>query len=315
MTRIRTFLKELIAEIRSVVVPLFWIMIPTIIVVKILDESGVTAWLGVALRPVMALVGLPEGMGIVWASTILTNLYTGMLVFATQAESANLTVAQVTVLGTLMLVAHALPVECRIAQKSGVPLIHTIVLRLLGAIVLGMILHWTFHWGGWLQQPNEMFWKPDLVEPNLAAWTVNLVKSLGVIVVIITVLVAFLKLLKILHIERLLSWLLGPVLRSLGIGRDATTITIIGLTLGISYGGGLLIKEASAGHVSRRDVFTSMSLLCLAHSVIEDTMLIALLGAHLSGIFWARLLFAWIVIALLARWTAWRSDDFRPPGA
>jgi hypothetical protein len=54
-----------------------------------------------------------------------------------------------------------------------------------------------------------------------------------------------------------------------------------------------------------------MSFLCLSHSVIEDTLLIALLGAHLSGIFWARLLFTWIVIAILTRGTARCSDAFR----
>ena len=49
---------------------------------------------------------------------MLTNLYTGILVLVTLPD-LSLTTAQVTVLGCMMLVAHGLPIEARIAQKAG----------------------------------------------------------------------------------------------------------------------------------------------------------------------------------------------------
>jgi hypothetical protein len=53
--------------------------------------------------------------------------------------------------------------------------------------------------------------------------------------------------------------------------------------------------------VSRFDVLYAMSLLGLCHSLIEDTLLMLLLGGHLSGILWARLAFALVAVFLLVR--------------
>ena len=103
---------------------------------------------------------------------------------------------------------------------------------------------------------------------------------------IICALISTLRLLRILRIEQAISWCLAPFLRLLGIGREAVTITLIGLTLGLSFGGGLLIREAQAGHVGKDDVLLNGPA-GLYHSIIEDTLLILLIGGHLSGIFGA----------------------------
>ena len=39
----------------------------------------------------------------------------------------------------------------------------------------------------------------------------------------------------------------------------------------------------------------------LAHSVFEDTLLMLVLGAHLSGLIWARVIYAVIFIFVLVR--------------
>ncbi len=95
---------------------------------------------------------------------------------------------------------------------------------------------------------------------------------------------------------------LAPLLRVLGIGRSAANITVIGFTLGLSYGAGLLIRDVDAGGMTRRDSFLALCFLGLCHSVIEDTLLILLLGADLTGVLWARWLFACLIIAILSRW-------------
>ncbi len=78
-------------------------------------------------------------MGLVWATAMVTNLYGGIVVFASLAPEAHLTVAQITVLTTMMLVAHALPVELRIAQKAGSRLHAMAFLRIAGALTLGWL--------------------------------------------------------------------------------------------------------------------------------------------------------------------------------
>ena len=127
--------RELISEIYEVSATLFKIMIPTLIIIKLLEEVGGITLLGQLLAPIMGWVGLPESMGIVWATTLLTNIYTGMLVFFTQSASDTLNVAQITVLSGMMLMAHGLPVEARIAQKAGIKLSVTLTLRIGGALL------------------------------------------------------------------------------------------------------------------------------------------------------------------------------------
>lgn len=288
-------------EVGAVYLALVRVMVPALLIVKGLELAGATAWIAWVLSPLMQLVGLPEGVGIVWAAALLTNLYTAMAVYAGFAAGESLTVAQVTVLGVLMLVAHSLPVEGAVAKAVGVRWRATLALRLGGALGLGALLNLAFSAGGWLQAPARMLWQPQASENGLAAWALDQLVMLGWILVIIAALMALLRLLRLLGIERLMHALLAPVLRGIGIRREAANITIVGATLGISFGAGLLIREARSGTLSRRDIFLTMAFLGLCHSVIEDTLLILVLGADLSGILWARLAFALIVTAVLAR--------------
>jgi spore maturation protein SpmB len=133
------FCRELASEIYLVTWTLYKLMIPALLVVKLLQEMGALAYLNWVVSPLMSLVGLPESMGIVWTTTIVTNIYAGMLVFYDLAQPETLSVAQVTVLCTLMLVCHGLPVEARIAQRAGVRLNITLLMLLLGAHVSGVI--------------------------------------------------------------------------------------------------------------------------------------------------------------------------------
>jgi len=94
---------------------------------------------------------------------------------------------------------------------------------------------------------------------------------------------------------------MAPVLAMLGIGKTAANFMIVGLTLGISFGGGLMINEARSGKLGKQDIFMVMFFLALCHSIIEDTLLMMLLGADLSAILWGRIIFALIATALLAR--------------
>ncbi|MFK8050075.1 MAG: hypothetical protein AB8B81_16730 [Halioglobus sp.] len=304
------FFSELAREIYLVTWTLYKIMIPTILVVKVLEELGMLVYLGYFLSPAMELIGLPESMGIVWATTIMTNLYVGMLVFFDVAQTETLSIAQVTVLSMLLLVSHGLPIEARIAQRAGIRLGVTLLIRLVGALLLAWLAHQVYSAGNYLQQTNELVWAPEVHDTTLTQWLVSQLRSLFMILLIIAGLMTGLKILRLVGIERLLGVALEPLLRVMGIGREATTITIVGMTLGLSFGGGLLIREAELGQVSRRDIFSSLTMLALCHSLIEDTLLVMLLGAHHSGILWMRIVFTLVVLAIVTRWLRRRSDEF-----
>ena len=300
MTAVTQFFGELGREIREVSLTLFKLMIPVLVVVKLLEMAGLIDILSGALAPVMQWVGLPADMGLVWATTLMTNIYGGLVVLVNL--DVPLTVAQASTLGVLLLAGHGLPVEAAIASKAGVRLWATLVVRIGGGLLLAWLLHLGYDQGGLLQQPAPLLWQPEqATDGSLAGWALVQLESLVMIQLIIIVLLFGLKLLKLLGIERLLAWLLRPLLRLLGISREATSLTLVGITLGLSFGGGLLINEARRGHVAPRDVFTAIMLLNLVHSLIEDTLLILLIGADFYSIFWGRLLFGLLVVGLITR--------------
>ena len=300
MSQINPFIHELTKDIVSVSFNLFKLMIPIIILVKIIEELGGIEYIAIFLEPFMQFVGLPSSMGLVWATTMLTNIYGGMIIFISMANQDSLSVAQVTTLGGMMLIAHALPIELRIIQKAGVRFVYVFLLRVLGALLLGFILHQVYSSGNYLEQANQAIWNPTLnMDNTLSAWVINQLKTFFQVFIIIAILMTFLKLLKISGIENLIASALQPLLRLIGLSKNTTSITIIGILLGIIYGGGLLINEAKSGNINKKEIFGSLTLLALLHSIIEDTILIMLLGAHVSGALFFRVFFAIMLTTII----------------
>ncbi len=293
----------------SVSMTLFRVMIPIIIVVKVLREFELIDLLAVPLAPVMHLVGLPASMGLVWATGLVNTVYSAMVVFVSLAPDAGLTQAQATVLCTMLLIAHGLPVELKVAQQCGVSMRAQGALRVGAALVCGLGLHLLFDGLHLLQGPNAVLFTPGEEPATLALWALGEVRNLASIFCIILGLMCIMRLLDALRVTALCNWLLRPVLRAVGIGRAASTVTIVGLALGLSYGSGLIIHESRSGRIGGRDLFYSLTLMGLAHALIEDTMLMLLLGAHMGGVFWGRLLFSLAFMALLVRLTSGLSDE------
>lgn len=289
---------------------LYKIMIPIIIAVKILQDLGLIAWLALPLAPVMQLVGLPGEMGLVWATALVNNIYGSMIVFVSLAGQHDLSVAQVTVLGVMILIAHGLPVELQIVRKSGPKMGFQAFLRIGGALLLGWMLSRIYAWGGWLQEPNIVLWQPEPQSDDLLAWGLGQLSNLAMIYVIITALSAIMRVFTLIGLTGLCVRLLAPVLRVLGIGSEAGTLTIVGMVMGLAYGGGMIMHEAHSGKVGPKDIFSSLSLMGLSHSVFEDTLLMIVIGGHISGLLWARIIFTLVVVALLVRLVAWLGDEF-----
>ena len=301
----RDFLRESV----SVAFPLFRIMIPMIIVVKILKEIGAIDILGQSLAPVMGVVGLPGSMGLVWAATLVAGFFPGMIIFADLATGEMLTVGQVTVLTSMMLIAHSLPVELQIADKAGPRWLSMGALRIGGALLYGLILNQILLWGNWLAESSVLLWHPATGTVDLQTWAWDQVVGLMLMFMILMGIMLLMKVLDKFGLSLFLQRIFKPLLSKLGIGKEATNITVIGITLGISYGGGLIIKESRAGTIPPRDIFFAMVLMGLFHSIVEDTLLMLLLGGSLWGVLVGRLIFALLVVWLLVRLLSLLSEE------
>lgn len=292
---------DLIKQIVFVTLTLFKIMIPILILIKGLEELGVIVWIAKFFAPLMQLLGLPGEASLVWVTTLFSNIYGGLLVFFTSSLPQTLTVAQVTVLGGLMLTAHGILIEGSIAKRIGMTWKLSLLLRLGGALLYGMLLNLFYQAGDWLQYNKKTMIPVFPSHQGWQDWALVQLNSLWMIFLIITVLLTLLRILRILHIERLLEYVLKPILKLFGIGERASYIIVVGTTLGLSFGGGILIREADSNYLQSKDVFASLVILSLSHGLIEDTLLILLMGAHISGAFWLKLLFSLLVSYFIIR--------------
>lgn len=284
---------------------LFKVMVPILIGVKILKELGWITYLAKPLGPLMSLVGLPPECGLTWATAIANNLYAALAVHAALVpDMSPLTIAQATVIATMMLIAHNIFVEGAIAKRCGVGFWGQAGLRLVCAMACGMMLNGIFSAFGLFTSPAPLLFTPAADDGSLVTWGLGEIKNLGMIYVVIACLVGLMRALDALGVTRLFEAALLPFLRLMGIGGGAATITVIGLVMGLAYGGGLIMHDVHKGKVERRDVFPAISLMSLSHAIIEDTLLMYLIGATMWGTFVGRLLFSLLVVAALSRLAA-----------
>ncbi len=297
------------------------VLLPTVVLVKLLQDAGLIPWVAAPLTPLMALLDLPPALGLVWATAMLNSIYGGLAVFATLAPELHLTARQATTLGILILLAHSLPVELQVARLAGARPSCQFLLRFLGAIALAWSFTATAQSLGVLQALAPLDWLPTPPDPSWTAFAANQALNLLGILGIICTLTAGMRLLDALGLTRLAVRLLAPLLRAMGIGPEAALITVAGTVLGLSYGSGLILAETASGRLTPRDTVAALSLMGLSHAVIEDTLLLSLIGGHASGLLWARLAFAFVVTAALTRIMAALPETLllrwfaRPPAA
>jgi len=201
------------------------------------------------------------------------------LIFVSLSQGQSWTVAQVSILALLMLSAHNLLVEIRIAQKLGLRIVYLIALRIGFGLLSAASVFFIAEQSGWLSSSAVITWQPDLVDDTLTGWLLSQLKVLAQIALIVAALVILLRVLAWTGIEKLLETLFKPALTLIGLNKNMASFTLIGMLLGLAYGGGLLIREAQKRTIPLRELFIAVSLLSICHSLIEDTILMLLLGA------------------------------------
>lgn len=276
------------------------IMVPITIMTELLSRMGAIEAVAPAFAPVMSLVGLPPALGLAWLSGMLVGIWGAVPLIFVIVPVSSLSVADITVFSALLLFAHGLPVEQKIIQKAGPGMIVTTLLRIVGGVLYAFLLHRLLDVTGWLSSPVNPTWVPMNATSDWSGFFGGLLETMLSMLVILLALSWGLEILKITGLLRIIMMALAPVLWLAGIRGEAGHFTAVGLFLGISYGGGLLIREAQSGAVSPRQVFVSCVFMGFAHSIIEDTLIVVALGADLGSVLGGRLVFALAATAAIA---------------
>lgn len=295
--------KKILVNIFQETTKIFWILfkviLPVVIVIRALELIGAIPFLAKFLEPLTSFIGIDGSLGLVWMAAILVNIYAGLAAFASLQAIFDYSVAETTILGLIILIAHSLPIEVAIAKKSRISWIFNLSFRFINAIVAGKILNLIFTKYELFNEPNQSVLQvPNELVSNFE-WATLQIQNFFIIFLIIFFIISTINVLKALGIWSLIIHIMKIPLSYLGMSEKVANIILIGLTLGISFGGGFLIEESKKNNISKKDILLSLSFLSLCHSIIEDTILILLLGSHISGILFFRFIYTVIIILLM----------------
>lgn len=283
----------------------FWdlvkIMVPIMILVKIASDLGAIEAAAPYLAPLMALVGLPAEAAIVWTAALLLGIYGGIAALPALAGQ-DLSVAQISILCSMMLIAHALPLEQAIVKKAGASFWGTCALRFFTALLYGALVAWFSKLTGLFAKPADLGFLDALLTPNPTwfEWLLSSVSSLAFMLVVLISLLVLLDVLNALGITRFITRLLNPMLKVSGLNEKTAPVTTVGVLLGLTYGSGLIIDQARDASIPENMRILSLCWISLSHALIEDTALMYAIGGDLWIILVGRLLITLLTIRLIA---------------
>ncbi len=113
------------------------IILPVYIGVTVLKHTGFIEWLAQYTAPMMKLFGLPGESVLALLTGYLLNIYGALGVIA----GIDLGVREITILGTMLGLAHSLLIEAAVIKKISGQLIPLIGLRIGLSILAGLGLN------------------------------------------------------------------------------------------------------------------------------------------------------------------------------
>lgn len=297
---------RLLVRSQRLFVALMKVMLPVMIAVQLAQHWGWIDAVGHTIAPAMAWLALPPEAGLVWITGVFVGVYGAIAAMIGLAADLELNAGQMSALCAMILFAHALPVEQAIVRRAGASLWATGLLRIVVAIVYGGAVAWLCRWSGALQEPVSLAWMQSTdaaggASDGLWAWAQTMALSLVATFAILVALLVLLDVLERSGITRRITALLTPLLRFSGLDARAAPVTTVGVLLGLTYGGALIIEESDKQQFPARTRFLALSWLCLSHALIEDTLLLLALGASLWIVLVGRVAVTLVLIAVLAR--------------
>ena len=244
MKNFQKILHNILSETSKIFWILFKVILPVVVIIRFLELMGAIPYLAKFLEPLTGFIGIDGSLGLVWMAAILVNIYAGMAAFASLQAIFDYSVAETTILGLIILIAHSLPIEVAIARQSRVSAIFNLLFRFINAIIAGKILNLIFIKYDLFSEKNISFLKAPSTTVSNIDWAILQIQNFLIIFLIIFFIITTINILKYLGIWQIIINILRAPLSYLGMSDKVANIILIGLTLGISFGGGFLIEES-----------------------------------------------------------------------
>jgi hypothetical protein len=268
------------------------VFIPLSVATLLLKQMGVLDLLAPIFAPVMSFMGLPGEAAI----TLLVGFTNTVYASLATAAVMELTARQITILGVVIGIAHSLLIETGILANLRMATVGIALFRIAVGLSAGVILNLV------MPEISGTFVRHVAAEA-VFSWPDALlhvgITSVQIVVIIFSIIFAY----EIISVwsgyNRLIEHA-RSLTSAVGISEKAVAPWIVGVLVGITYGAALLYQFNEKQEMGHKDVCLITVFLCLAHAMIEDTLVFAVIGGNLAWIFVARIIIAVVVVRLLA---------------
>ncbi len=297
MSNIFNILKEqILGAVKPSLKSALWLlrmMLPIMLVVSLLDFYGVIAYVSQFTTPLFNLIGLDGQAAFVYITSCLASIYSAIGVMALFGFDLR----EVTIMASMCLIAHNLIIEGAIQSRTGVAFWGITTLRIISSLVCGYLLNRIIpaELSGKLYL-DVVTVKAESLSQMLIFWATTSLNLIVKVIVIIFSLNILQNILRVFNLIDKLTRLLHPIIALLGLPRSTSFLWILANTLGLAYGGAVIIEEVSKGYIAKKEAALLNISISQTHSLVEDTILFVALGVGAAWLMIPRLLFSIITV-------------------
>lgn len=279
--------------------------IPVSFAVFLLDFFGILNVIAGWVAPFFKLIGLSGQASIVLITSFFTNIYSVIAVMTTLGIGHR----EGTILAVMCLISHALIVETAIQKRTGSVPWRMIVTRLAASFIAAWFLNLILPLEEVVNTEN-IIPTAKLFAPELTSWLSEMFVTTLKIIILVNVLLIIQR---ILHEFGLIKWILlpfTPLLRIMGLPANTGFLWMVAYTLGLSYGGVIMISESEEGKLKREDADLLNHHIAISHSQLEDPLLFVSIGFNYGILIFPRIILS-IVFVWIRRFEIWLKEEKR----
>ena len=258
------------------------LVIPIYIIADILYFYNTLSYVSFLVEPFTSFLGLPPETSLAIISGIFLNLYAAVAF----AAPLDLTPHQWSVLAVFLGICHSLVVESVIMKKIGIANIYSYLLRIFGGLLVAFLA--TLMPSSWFESTLNSTTFTKITYDSFGSLIYGSFNNAVLLSIKIILLIAVLIfIMDFIKSRKFIQESQRNISKGFSIG--------VGIILGITYGAGVLIKEAQSGNIKQIDLFFIGTFLMICHAIIEDTLLFVIFGADFTMVILLRTISAIIL--------------------
>ncbi|NVN94968.1 MAG: hypothetical protein HXX18_06760 [Bacteroidetes bacterium] len=275
------------------------LMIPISLLVTLLQYYGIISLAANLLNPLFYYLGLSGQCAFVFLTSIFLNIYSAIAVIS----SLSLSMREITIVALMCLISHNMIIETIIQSKTGSSGLKMVFIRLLSSIFGALVLNY-------LLPAESMKAFTVQVIQNQHAGLLLVIKDWGIkmfflalkVVLFVSALMILQKVLEKSGIIEIISKVLSPLLKIMGLPIKTSFLWIVANVLGLAYGSAIMIDELEKGKLSKEENNLLNHHVAVSHSLLEDTLLFMTIGVSAFWITVPRILMAIFVVWMYKFW-------------